>query len=337
MGWRVLLMTIVIVAGAVAAVAQPVAADDMANKCDNAEVLEPGAHSGRLVNQDYDAFILDIDDGDYINANLSINPRRAQQIDFYGALGDDHQYADFSLNDVPENDAEDWVTTSRVNTEDGDVAFELAALESGTTCVRMRLQGADDQATDWRLAFTTEDAMPPPVADPERVEELQLRVEELEQQIESSDEAGEDISIDVTVQPGAENQAYVAGGEAVVQAEGQNVDWSEFRVGYQGESYSLDQSGTAAIPLTGAGEQQLRFSYADVTETAPITVQTNHNPDTTTDATTGEGTSETSEAIQGDEADSPAATEQDGAGFGSGMAIATLVVTALAVRRICGL
>jgi hypothetical protein len=62
-------------------VPQSVAADDeWADSCATAETISPGTYSGRISPDDDDAFILEMDEGDFIQGSLSYNTERAGDI-----------------------------------------------------------------------------------------------------------------------------------------------------------------------------------------------------------------------------------------------------------------
>jgi hypothetical protein len=302
------LLTITIGIIGLSLVLTPVAAEDMADNCEEAEVLEDGTYGDRITPNDQDVFLLELDEGDYITARLSWDHSVTERIRVRHLQADTELFSPIDGTITQSNDDGEYVNfRSRWGTlnvfspyhdpnnpqADGEVEIELTALgDEGQSCIAIET-GADDQSHWWNISFSTNQPTvefgPGGAEDTERIQDLEQRLEaknetiqqleerivELETQLNASggqENGGEEIVIDVTVEPGNDQQSFVKDGEAVITAESTNADVSNVEIDFANNVYTLDESGTAVIPLTVTGPQEFIFSYQEVTERVSITV-----------------------------------------------------------------
>lgn len=183
---RTILISVIVLfvsATAVAPVVQPASAAEWEDECVNAKTVSDGVLEGRLSPSDTDAFLLDMDEGDYKEMRFEWNADRVDQVFF---LAED-SYSYFSLAGLPANDAHD--TAIGQNYDDyyvesvngGDVSeFELYAEEDeGTVCVQLRHR--DDSATEWTLEIG--DTQSSTAVSKEHLQDLESTVESQEETI----------------------------------------------------------------------------------------------------------------------------------------------------------
>jgi len=246
--------------------------------------------------------------------------------------------------------------------EDGRVNLRIYGEEDGVVCLPLEDAESGGVPTGWRMSFARGETEPPQLADPERIDKLESLLERKNQTIEqlrtqlNTTESGGDVTIDVTVSPGGGQQAFLEGGEALIEAQAQDVDFSELKVKYGSGTYSLNTSGQVVVPLVDTGEQSMEFVYEDASEQVSIDVQSpqtqEQEPTTTaTEAATSSSaittapppTTATSEEGSlgdiGDEKEPAPSTETDsgsgvdGPGFGFPMAVlAITLLTLVAIR-----
>jgi PGF-CTERM protein len=136
-----------------------------------------------------------------------------------------------------------------------------------------------------------------------------------------------EVQINVTVAPGDSQQSFVEGGNAVISAQGSNADLSKVDMQWGGDTYSLDSSGEAIIPLTSVGEQEMTFAYDDVVETVVLDVDA---------ATQGSSSINSPNGSTSTTDDDGGIVSVDGPGFGPLAAIIAFLLTALSITRLQG-
>lgn len=283
----------------VAMTATPVAADDMADNCEEARVLSDGTYSDRITPNDKDVFILELDEGDYITANLSWDHNITSAVFFTDELTHTEVYTSVDLTETGKNARGEGISYSSIFSNndkqrypraDGSVQFEATAQgDAGKVCISIGTR-SNERSHDWTLSFSTNQPAveygPGGSGDSgtverleqqlerknETIQQLEERVDELESQLNATNN-GQSITVQVTVNPSGNQQGFVQGGTAIVIAESAQAELSKLQIDYRGNTYSLDASGQAAIPLTGTGEQEVTFRYAGVSESVILDVQ----------------------------------------------------------------
>ena len=124
----------------------------------------------------------------------------------------------------------------------------------------------------------------------ERISELESQLEEKNQTISQLRQESGDVAINVEVVPAGDQQNFITGGEARITANSENAEWNQFSIEYKGDTYSVDSSGTATVPLSGTGEQQMTFRYGDTTQRVSFNVKSQSDGQ---DDTSGENTAAT--------------------------------------------
>jgi hypothetical protein len=145
-----------------------------------------------------------------------------------------------------------------------------------------------------------------------RLEEKNRTIQRLRQQLNATDSGGGDVSIDVSVSPGQNQQGFVAGGSAVVEASSTSGSVAGLEVQLGNRQYTFNRAGQIEIPLQEAGTQEMVFRYQDTVERMSLDVQsqsqedkdtssdTSTEIDTATETGTEEGGGTTSAASQND-------------------------------------
>jgi uncharacterized coiled-coil protein SlyX len=136
-----------------------------------------------------------------------------------------------------------------------------------------------------------------------------------------------EVQINVTVAPGDSQQSFVEGGNAVISAQGSNADLSKVDMQWGGDTYSLDSSGEAIIPLTSVGKQEMTFAYDDVVETVVLDVDA---------ATQGSSSINSPNGSTSTTGDDGGIVSVGGPGFGPLAAIIAFLLTALSITRLQG-
>lgn len=326
--WLPVVLVCIAMVGSVAAPVPVAAQDDWPDQCrDTTSATEPGTYSGTLSPVDIDAMLVDIPEGDYITATVTFDaPAEDNQLRIHGS-GTSITGADGA--ELSESRGEDSIlqqtATSYFRITPGEITFRMYNEQESPFCLKTNTQrGATG---DWQISFSEGDASPPPVGagDSDEVAELEQELEEREETIQEQEEriaeleaqldaadGGQDVTINVEVQPGDDNQAYVDGGTAVVSADSQQADLSQMTVRYNGEDYRL-MDGELALTLQGTGMQELQFQYGDTTETAMIDVQESDAATATSDQDDGTSPSAgENEKSPSSNEDSPADDESAG-------------------------
>jgi PGF-CTERM protein len=169
---------------------------------------------------------------------------------------------------VREDDDEEWETPYSweltIERSDPDVTlFEVRQLEDRIVELQNRLDDAGERVSEFESKLEEKN---------ERINNLQSRVEELESQ-SSGGSANGDVTITVTVDPANEQENFVEGGQAIVQADSESADVSDIQVEYGDGTYEMDSSGEVLIPLAQTGTQEVSLVYGDTTEQVSIDVQ----------------------------------------------------------------
>lgn len=205
----------------------------------------------------------------------------------------------------------------------GKYTFKTYSVTNHPICLGLYMSRSEGSGT-WKLAFEKNAGNTPDIGESrdvaelrEQLEQKNQRITELEQQVEDlqaqleAQQGGDGVTINVEVSPGSGQQSYLEGGTAMIEAESASADLSQLEIQYEGNRYSVDDSGTAAIPLTETGEQKLEFIYGDTTEAVTLDVV----EDSPTDG----------EIIP-----------VGGPGFGMAVAIVALLLAGLLVQRVHG-
>jgi PGF-CTERM protein len=148
----------------------------------------------------------------------------------------------------------------------------------------------------------------------ETVEELRSQLDEA-----GSDTGGSgDVTIEVDVSPGGEQERFVAGETAQVEVQTGNADPSEVQIEYGSATYDPGTDGQVEVALAEPGTKELAFVYGDTRESVSLDVQErSEGTDRNTPGTSaGEGTA------------------ADGPGFGVAASLVAVVsVALLGLRR----
>lgn len=363
---RVLAVTISVAVGFAVVPGSVVADDQYPTTCrDTTPITEPGAHSGTLSPDDSDALLIKIPQGDYITTQIEFtSPTDSVRLDISAS---DETFTDPDGSALTKARSDNPVIQlnrgehSFLRIRPGRVTFRIYNEDENPMC--LKLGTYESNTGDWKLSFSRGDAKPPSLSENagghseeelsslrQTITEQQQRITELEAQLAAERNASQDVTIDVTVQPGEEQQAFVDGGTAVVTAESQQADLSQLTAEYRGDTYQVID-GSVRLPLQGTGEQAVTLRYGDTAETVRFAVQATATPttasaDASTDtppptATTGTAsgdTAETDATAQPEDTPPATATEDStgvvGPGFGLGSALAALLcLTALLVLR----
>lgn len=292
--------------------------DQWPDKCsvDNAP-LATGTYVGHIGPEDTDVITVDIGKGEYIAATLTVNSSDDED---YVRITTDHPGSEFN---EPEDISEARFSASdgsdpnsltnrqnvhrskskRIDLTDETVQFRAYNTEGeGPMCFQMDTD--ESSVADWTLTFERNTPDPPAIdasdkqiSGPEEqnqttTDQKRDRIE-IETQIDQ--DSGEDVTIDATVRP-QDQESFQTGGTAVVEATSEQADVSAMTVKYGEETYQIDESGKAAIPLDEAGEQELTLVYKDETETVMLNVQEQASSADSDDADIGDDSSDTSDA-----------------------------------------
>ncbi|WP_277556227.1 PGF-CTERM sorting domain-containing protein [Halobaculum limi] len=318
------LVTILLLVVSVGISSQPVIADDQwSDRCSEAQVITEGNYSGMLSPNDYDVFKIKLDEGDYIQGKLSYDIERSDGINFRErGANDDGGLSEFSM--TSENEwtrvAQPYDVYDLVIDEErpeGEVGEFRLFNEGPGDVVCVALESDNDGSTPWELSFSMNDADPPELVARSEVSELESQIEEKDQRIselqsqleqqnqtiaELKQDSGE-VVINVNVAPEDSQENFVVGSEARITANSDTAEWNKFSIEYQGESYSVDSSGTATIPLSEAGEQDMTFRYENMAQEVSINVESQQG---------GEGSvGDSGEGGSGDGADQPTSQNAD--------------------------
>lgn len=303
-------------------VPQPATAaqDKYPGDCQEADFQEPGVFQGRIdVKSDIDVLKFDVERGDTIPVRFNTEERLrvdvfldggyngVSVVNMSGPMEKQGGYSVFFPSGGPES------------------SLLLRAQSSGTLCMEMSVHYGGGESLDssqipfhWRAAVDLNTAEAPdyvPASETlqERTAELESRVSELQQQLQtkddriselraqveqrnrtisqlsalleqknqsineleshSSDGSDEEVTIDVNITPANGQQNFIEGGEALVQAESENADVGELSVEYGSGTYQLDPTGTVAIPLAESGTRTLTLLHSDIMKQVSIEVQ----------------------------------------------------------------
>lgn len=282
---RKTVLIVIIIAITLPAVSGIVAADDKwPDRCHHQmRMLGPGQYSGTLSPSEYDYLKFDIPEGDFATVRAKTSsagednrmsfstPTTGTITDTDGTKLEPDKGPDPVINKVGRYG-------TKINVFPGKFKFRLYSEHEGPLCVSFAT--LDDQAGEWQISVTFSDETPPPIGGGSQdavktitalkstITEQKKRINELEAQLQK----GGGITIQVTVNPEGDSQSFVQGESAVVSAKSSNADLSKMQVRYKGNTYSVDDSGKAAIPLTQAGEQKLTFAYQGVTKSVTLSV-----------------------------------------------------------------
>jgi hypothetical protein len=94
--------------------------------------------------------------------------------------------------------------------------------------------------------------------------------------------SGSNVDINVTVSGSDSTESFREGERITASATSNDADVSDLEVTYKGNSKRLGDDRTASFRLSGTGNQQLEFTYEDVTQTAELEVRarpSEENPD----------------------------------------------------------
>lgn len=322
--WLPVVLVCIAMVGAAATPVPVAAQDDWPDSCGtDVQMVEPGAYSGTLSPNDEDVIRIDLDEGDYISYTLEIDSPSSEQSFFVQANDGSLTESDGTQLEADTGPDPTVVTlqagATGFNMQPGDVQHRAYSKRNDGLC--MRLGSLNDGTGEWRFAFEINEASPPPVGGGdngevaeleqeleeknETIQEQEERIAELEAQLDAAD-GGQNVTINVEVQPGGDNQAYIDGGTAVVSADSEQADLSQMTVRYNGEDYRL-MDGDLALTLQGTGMQELQFQYGDTTETAMIDVQESDSATATSDQDDGTSPSD------GEDEESPSSNEDSSA------------------------
>lgn len=285
--------------------------DQWPDECsvDNAP-LATGTYVGHIGPEDTDVITVDIGKGEYIAATLTVNSSDDEDhVRILGWNRADISEARFSASDgsdpgsLTNQQNVHRSGSKRIFLTDETVQFRAYNTE-GEAPMCFRMYTNESSVADWTLTFETNTPDPPAidasdkqVSGPEEqnqttTDQKRDRIE-IETQIDQ--DSGEDVTIDATVRP-QDQESFQAGGTAVVEATSEQADVSAMTVKYGEETYQIDESGKAAIPLDEAGEQELTLVYKDETETVMLNVQEQASSADSDDADIGDDSSDTSDA-----------------------------------------
>ena len=304
------------------------------DKCssENISVIDPGRHTGEFSPGDTDAFIIDnIKEGEYITVRTAFSSP-AKDASLQVSYAELPSFSDTTLSSISGTDIS--------SVENLDETYGGTVIDSTGIQYRIYSEGADQEdpgricieldssnsVLRWGFSFERGKAEPPALGadDSEKVNRLQTKlqrknqtIEAMESQIQEQNQTitalraqlqnqtatGQPVSINVTVAPGGNQNSFRVGETASVTAEMKNADMSKLSVRYAGESYSLDESGAASIPLQRAGTQQMVFTYRNTTERIELDVL---QQDTATTTAADEPTTET-----GTDPDTPTTTTEE--------------------------
>ncbi|MDB2226318.1 PGF-CTERM sorting domain-containing protein [Halorubrum ezzemoulense] len=265
-----------------------VADDKWADSCRNADVVSAtDRYTGSIDSpRDEDVMKISVDKGDYVSTSL-IAPQEADEV-----------YVSYSertsFQNVENAETGGTVGTPRVNVEGGvNANWEMWPENSDTYCLEIGGQG--EAPYEWELSLTLNAPEPTSVetADSQnRIDTLENQINQKEERItelesilqqknqtinelksESTNNSSEDVSIEVTVAPVNDQENFVEGSEALVQAESDNADVARMSVGYGSGTYQLDSNGQVRIPLIQNGTQEMTLTYSNTTKQVSFEVQ----------------------------------------------------------------
>lgn len=212
----------------------------------------------------------------------------------------------------------------------GDTEFQIFTETDDPICIVLQTNSRSESGK-WAFSMAINDNAPPLIrgsgnADElrteierknQRITELERQVENLQAQLESR-QGDSDVTITVEVSPSGGQRSFVKGGTAIIDAQSELADLSQLEVQYRGNTYAVDSTGQAAIPLSATGEQELTFSYQGVSESVMLDVIPADEADST-------GVSGSTPGEDGDIIPVP--------GFGVPIAIAAFLAFALLASR----
>lgn len=156
----------------------------------------------------------------------------------------------------------------------GEISFRMYSNQDDPICFAITAT----ETGSWALAFDRFSRTPPRLVTLDDVQALEARLERKNETIAAlrgqvATLRNESISLDVTVEPAAGRQAFVAGGAALVRVPDADASLDPFRVEHRGESYRLNDAGMVTVPLEEAGRHELTVRYGAAAETVAIEVR----------------------------------------------------------------
>ena len=318
-----LLIALLVVASVGVLPGTAVADDDWPERCDSDDVTVVDATGEYDVTidtpDDRDVFKVELDIGEYIHISTLV-PDVKHDL----RLGYVRSEGDASLQDGKNVIVRDR-TLQLYNFERGEKAsWKLWAESEGsnTYCFRFR-EAATDAEVPYKYSLNLSLNNPePPKVGSQRIKELESeleekkqRINEFESQLEQKDQRisdlksqleqknqtisqlkqqSGDVNINIEVEPAGSQQNFIKGGKARISVNSENADWDKFSVEYKGDSYSVGDSGTTTIPLSGTGDQQLRFHYGEMSKSTSISVKSQATVQQTTSGQGGNGNQQSS-------------------------------------------
>lgn len=276
---------VVIVGLALPAVSGIVAGDDKwGSSCDRqTRILDPGKYTGTLGPGDRkgDSFYMkSLDKNDYYTVRVKF--KSETEGNYLETGPDGGKIRDTDGDELtPERGRNPTIKSTTeyyIQMYSGEVVFRVYSTSTEPIC--FGLDDFENEDSSWAVSFARGDDKPPQIggsssnaaktitALKSTIAKQKTRINELEAQLQK----GGGVTIQVTVSPEGDSQSFIQGESAVVSAKSANADLSKMEVKYKGNTYSVDNSGTAAIPLTGAGEQKLTFAYQGVTKSVTLSV-----------------------------------------------------------------
>ncbi|MFC7045753.1 hypothetical protein ACFQH6_10355 [Halobacteriaceae archaeon GCM10025711] len=288
--------------------------DDWPDECDEDGFLQAstGVYQGRLANvADEDVVQFELGRGDNVTVSPLVGDGHSTfRFDVYVAtsrgrvLVDD---ANLSGDVTIREGATSSSPSSRIRGRIGRSAngenstFTVRATEDARVCVEMQEEGTGRFPYRWELTLNENSPDPNPFGTAavlrrqqqleRRVENLETVVQEQNRTIEQLREQAGQVTINVTVRPAGDEQAFVAGGAASVTVESEVAAVQEVQVAFANRTYAPDASGQVEIPLEEAGVHELAVTYRNATQRVEVDVlaagggQTTAPGDTTDDPT----------------------------------------------------